>query len=364
MNLRVAVVGLVGFVFALVLVGQALRIFDGDPSVFLHVGSDDAPRLEYAEGRLGEIRTSPEYGHDGKFFFIQAHDPFLTNPSVHAAVLDRPTYRSQRALYPLLAFPGLVFGEWGLVWALLAVNVAAIGLGSWATAGLARAMGTSPWWGLAFAFNPGVLYELIIGGAGVVAWALAVAGLWALLARRNGWAIAAMTGAVLAREVMLVVAVGAALYLWRTDRRRSVRLALAPLAAAGLWAVYVRLRLGVPLLSGESQEIGAPLAGLLRAAADWPARSLTHTVVGLLTVAVLVMVVVQAARRPSVVTFGAAGFPFFALLLTRQVWFNYFDVSRAVAPVFTTFALVLATEPRRVGASGTVAVESLATQRR
>jgi hypothetical protein len=41
------------------------------------------------------------------------------------------------------------------------------------------------------------------------------------------------------------------------------------------------------------------------------------------------------------VSYSTLGFVMLAPLLTRQVWLNYFDITRAVAPVFTTFVLVL-----------------------
>jgi hypothetical protein len=41
-----------------------------------------------------------------------------------------------------------------------------------------------------------------------------------------------------------------------------------------------------------------------------------------------------------------------APLLTRQVWLNYFDITRAIAPVFTIFVLVLfAKEPVETSAA-------------
>ena len=93
---------------------------------------------------------------------------------MNAVVLDRPLYRSQRMFYPLQAGGLGLFSAEGVVWGLLVVNVIAMGLGTWAVAVLAVEMGLSSWWGLAFLLNIGLVSELNIGGAGIVAAAAAL----------------------------------------------------------------------------------------------------------------------------------------------------------------------------------------------
>ena len=63
-------------------------------------------------------------------------DPLFLNPDDHARFLDRPTYRSQRMLYPTLA--GLarpLSGPDGVAWALAGLNVLAFGVGAGANGG-------------------------------------------------------------------------------------------------------------------------------------------------------------------------------------------------------------------------------------
>jgi hypothetical protein len=51
-------------------------------------------------------------------------------------------------------------------------------------------------------------------------------------------------------------------------------------------------------------------------------------------------------------SYSILGFVVMAPLLTRQVWLNYFDITRAIAPVFTIFVLVLfAKEPVETSAA-------------
>ncbi|MGH8937662.1 MAG: hypothetical protein ACRDXD_15620, partial [Acidimicrobiia bacterium] len=225
---------------------NALRAFNWDPSVFLHFGRDDPVGLRYARQHLGTVKETAALGHDGKYFFVQAHDPFLLEGKLVAKYLDPPAYRAQRMLYPLLAAPALLGGEWALAWALIVVNLAAIGLGTWATSRLALRMGASPWWGLAFALNPGVLFEVFIDGSGALAWALGLVGLASLQEGRPRSARLALAAAALARETMLIVAVGAALWEWHRRRPGWWRLVTAPMASVAVWGLYVRWRLALP----------------------------------------------------------------------------------------------------------------------
>lgn len=334
-------VAVVGFFAALLVSISVLASIEWDASALLRVGRDDPSIISYVEERLDHVRPVAPSGHDGKFYFIQANDPFLLDPQANARLIDRPVYRSQRMLYPLFASLGGALKSWSIVWGLLVVNLFAIGLGTWATAKLALALGSSAWLGLAFALNPGMLFELIIDGAGILGWALAVLGVLLLVEGRFTGAVVALAGAVLAREAMILVAVGMALRLWKSGRARAVGLVAVPAVGALVWAIWVRLRLDAPLLSTESEELGIPFEGLARAFSEWIGDPGRNLVFGLVVIAFLLVIALQAARRPSLVSFSTLGFVVMAPLLTRQVWLNYFDITRAVAPVFTSFVLVL-----------------------
>jgi hypothetical protein len=331
----------VGTALSSLIIISLLSSIEWDASALLRVGRDDPEIVAYVEDRLDHVRPVAPLGHDGKFYFIQAHDPFLLEPSENADLIDRPVYRTQRMLYPLLSSLGGLLRGWGVVWGLIIVNLVAIGLGTWATAQLAISLGVSPWLGLAFALNPGVIFELIIDGAGALGWALAVLGVWLIVEGKYAGAVFAVAGAVLAREAMILIALGLAVRLWKSERSRAVGLVAWPAAGALLWALWVRFRLGVPLLTSESEELGLPFAGLAETVPRWleePGRDLLF---GVVVILLLLVAAMQAARRPSLVSYSTLGFVMLAPLLTRQVWLNYFDITRAVAPVFTTFVLVL-----------------------
>ena len=334
-------VALLGALVGVLIIVSMLSSIDWDASALLRVGEDNPEIVSYVEDRLDHVRPVAPLGHDGKYYFIHAHDPLLFEPDDHAALIDRPVYRTQRVLYPFLASAGGILSGWAVVWGLIVVNLLAIALGTWATARLAVAIGASPWLGLAFVLNPGVIFELIIDGAGALGWALAVLGVWLVVDGKYRGAVVALIGAVLAREAMILVALGLALHLWKRHSGRATALVFWPSAGAALWAVWVRLQLGVPILTSESEEIGAPFVGLAGAVSRWfdePGRNL---VFGAVVIALLTVVAMQAIKRPSFVSLSSVGFVALAPLLTRQVWLNYFDITRAVAPVFTTFVLVI-----------------------
>ena len=237
------------FVSLLIGVGLSVRVLaaaDFEITTFLAFGEDAVEITQYAEDVLGErVQVRAAQGHDGKFFFLQAMDPLYLEPGEHSVFLDRPVYRAQRMLYPLVAGVGGLLPARAVPWSMVLVNVLAIGWGGLGTARLAARYGASPWWGLAFPLNVGMLAEFVISGAGIVAFAAAVWGVLALEEDRPGLAATWLTASVLAREAMLLFVVGAAFQRWRRTRQIPVGLVSAPVLAVLAWAGYLRLRLEI-----------------------------------------------------------------------------------------------------------------------
>ena len=337
----------VGLLFTTVLAGRVILGADGDPTVLVSFGEKATAVREYAEERLGSVTLRAEQGHDGKFFFVQANDPWLMDPAENASVLDRPLYRSQRMLFPVMAGGFGVFPPEVIVWAMVVLNLLALGVGTWVVAVVASDMGGSPWLGLAFALNLGFISEMNIGGAGIVAAAAAFGAVLAFLRGRDGWGTVMLVLAVLSREAMLIAAVGSAWWLWRENRRRASLLALAfPLSAVGLWALYLRFRLGWDQPGPQVQEIGIPFQGFISAASSW----LGDPVDLIIGVAVMFLLVLYARRvvlSGHLVGSAFLGFVLLAVVFTEQVWRSYFDITRAVAPVITSFVLLMFVDQHR-----------------
>jgi hypothetical protein len=332
-----------GSVFALLLVARVFSTVDVDPTIFVGFGEDSTRINSYAEERLGhEVAKRPAMGHDGKYFLVQAHDPFVLAPDDNITVIDRPIYRSQRMFYPLLAGGFGIFSSSMITWGLLVVNVLALGAGTYATALVAQRMGGSAWWGLAFAFNIGIVSEINIDGAGVLAAALAFGAVAALLNGREGWAIGLLSLAGLSREVMLVVTVGVGWWLWRTGRRRlAAASVVVPFAAVGLWAVYLRFRLGWESGTGEADfAFDLPFVGLAKAIPDWFDSPL-DLVAGLAVLLLLGAYLYRTLKSNALVGWAFVGFVPLTLVLSELVWTYYFDSTRAVAPLITAFVLMV-----------------------
>lgn len=337
------IVGLVGLVMGLVYSSAELARVNWDPAGVIGVGEDDPVRIEYAESVFGrEIPLSEALGHDGKFFFIQAMDPLLVNPQDHAAFLDRPTYRAQRMLYPALAGLAAPLGPTAVAWAMIAVNVAAFAVGTVGTARLASSFGLSTWWGLTFAFNPGVRFELDIAGAGVVAFAAVV---WGLVFLREGRVpVAALTFALalLAREVMILAVIGAAFAKGFKTLRDRVTVLVVPALATGGWWGYVQIRARELADTAAVQELGLPFEGFIQAFRLWVEQPGIDMMLGVSYLVLAILMLVRAVRMRTLLEMPAAGFGLLAVLLTRQVWYRHFDITRALSPVLTLFLLSVA----------------------
>ena len=207
--------------------------------------------------------------------------------------------------------------------------------------GLAFRFGLGPWWGLAFALNPAVRFELAISGGGAVALAALMVALAMLLEDRFGLAVIAMTAAVLSREALLLSAAGVFLWSGTGPLRRRITFAGVPAIAAGVWAGYVSVRLGSYASGPAVEELGPPLRGFLDALEAWRVDGGIDLIVGVVYLFFSVVVIVRALRTRALLELATVGFAVLGLLLTRQVWLNHFDITRALSPLATLFALSL-----------------------
>lgn len=337
------VVGVVALIATALFSILVLTQVKWDPTVFIGFGRDEGPSRAYGEAALGSVMLRPGDGHDGKFFFIQANDPWLLEPEANAAALDRPLYRSQRMLYPVLAGGLGIFEPGVIAWSLLLVNLIAMGAGTWAVSVIAREMGMSAWWGLAFLLNVGFLSELAIDGAGIVASAAAFVAVALLLQRRFAAGIVFVTLAALTREAMLVCAVGTGFWLWwfGGERKKAVVAVAAPIAAVAVWAVYLRMRLGWGGDGPQVLEIGVPFGGFARSISSWLANPSIDLAAGFAVLILLILFTRRVLIAKHLVGWAFLGFVVLGVVLTERVWAGYFDITRAVAPVLTSFALLL-----------------------
>ena len=159
-------------------------------------------------------------GYDGQYYYRVALDPFPTEPVKFGVTLDRPAYRSQRVLYPLVARL-LAFGRPALVpWTLVLVNLIAVAAIGYAGAAAAKRFGVDGWFGLTLGLYPGLLLSFSRNLTEPLALALVLVSLLLLGRSKHVAATVVLALAVLARETALLVA-GVAAVLWLLSRRRS-----------------------------------------------------------------------------------------------------------------------------------------------
>jgi hypothetical protein len=328
-------------IVGVLIVAASMVRYDGDIAGLIRFGAGEtvAEQTAHVEDVLGrDVATVANLGHDGRFFFLQALDPFYLSPDEHAVHLDRPLYRAQRMLFPTLAGLGGLLPPGAVLWTMTLTNIAALALGTVAAGRLAVRLGGTHWLGLAFPLNPGVIFEFDLSGGGVVAFAAA---LWGTLALEDGHhrrAIAWFTAAVLARELMLIYLAGICVYrLWRT-RRIPWLLGSIPALSAAAWASYVRLRLDSHDGVNEVQEFGPPFGGILDSFENWLADPTKLSVITGLII-VMPLLILRAWQRPNALVFGALGFVPLAIMLTQQVWLRFTDISRAVIPIMTAYVI-------------------------
>jgi hypothetical protein len=336
-----------GLVIGLVLCVRLLAVNEWDPSAFAAFGEEEPLTLGYAQEKLDrEVITRRAQGHDGKFFFVQANDPWILAPVENASVLDRPVYRSQRMFYPALAGGLGFFPPGATIWALIAVNAVFLSVGSWAVARIAEHHHLTPWLGLAFVLNIGVVSELFIDGAGIVAFALACLGALALEEEKPWPAVLFLTASVLTREVMLAF-VGMIGLICLARRKRIPWILGIPAVAAAMWAVYIRLRIDLPAGTAQVRELTfVPFSGVVEALTSGRAELVDYLMI-LVFLMLMVVIPYRAWKSDVYLTWGSVGFVVIAPFLTIFVWQRSFDISRALAPLATAFVIEFALARRR-----------------
>jgi hypothetical protein len=233
------------------------------PEKFVQFGMK-SPSWPVAQQVLGpDVPARGGYGHDGKEFWLLARDPTLEGGPALARALDRPAYRAQRILYPLLAAPWRIVGERALLWGLLITNLAAVSIGGYVAALLALEVGAPAWAGMAFALNPATFVTVLHDGCDAVAL---TALLWTLLLLVRGRPKAAMGAAALAtlaKEASLLSIGGVSLLAPGLAPRRRMWLVALPVAGAAAWGAYARWRLGWP--ATPVREFTPPFLGYVAA---------------------------------------------------------------------------------------------------
>lgn len=350
-SLQPWLVGVIGLSIVVVLALRVLIPNGMDPTAFVAFGDQSPIQTPYGRRLLGDVTTRHGGGHDGQSFFIQANDPWYLDPEEHAALLDRPIYRAQRMLFPMIAGGFGLFPPTTVAWAMLVTNLLALAIGAFLAAKLAAEWGGPPWLGLWVPLNVGLLFELDIGGSGILAYTCCLAALSALLRERIWLASVLFAAGALSRETMVAFAVGV-FFLWWLERRRALwPIVLIPLGTMAVWDAYIWIRLqGIPGVGGGTGAFGPPFLGAVEASRSWIAEPL-DLFLSILFIAVVVAFVPLALRGRLPISWGALPFAVLAIVLSVNVWREPFNSARAIAPIFTALPVSILLRRDPVAAS-------------
>jgi hypothetical protein len=269
------------------------------------------------------ILVTPGGGYDGQFYYRMAIEPFGTDQFVNGVEFDRPAYRQQRIVYPLLAYAVTVLTPLSVVQALVAVNVAAVGVMTYFAARIAQTFERSALFGLVLLAWPAFIFTLALDLAELVAAAAVVAAMYFAVRRKHGIAALILVVAVLTRETTILVAV-AGLLVTRRWVYAWPGVALTVWHGA-IWMLWGTAPLMASLEDSARSEIGLPLVGLVAGIPHW---SLID--IGIFTAFVAMAWVIAPLVR--VKTLPGLALVFYAalnVLLAEPVWLSWRGWARA-----------------------------------
>jgi hypothetical protein len=214
-------------------------------------------------------------GYDGQFYYRVARDPLLPFARLRSHLLvaevpgiDTPWYRYRRIAYPLAARFAAAGKPDALVWSFPVVSILGIWLGIVSTWRLFESFGWRGYWGMSYAFLPGLVFAATRNLCEGLALSVLSAALLAVARRRTPLAVGLLTIAHLAHETTALVSVGC--FAHAAFARRSWRVAavyLLPLGVVVIWSATVAVAFAANLGSvfsaaGGTGGLGLPLEGI------------------------------------------------------------------------------------------------------
>jgi hypothetical protein len=352
----IAVVAVTAEVVARVLV----RLL-GNVSGLALIGNVYAYRWELPGG----VEVQGYLGYDGQFYYRMARNPANLAWSAYGIGMDA-WYRFVRIGYPALAWLASAGQPAALPWALIVINVLAIGAIAVLGAQLARESGRHALWGLLLAGYFGLATSVARDLTEPLAAACLVGGILAyrhrhLLAAAGLFAVAGLT-----RETALVAPFALAIIRLVAMARRRTRpgredlVWLIPALAFVAWEVVLRLATGqIPIFQDSGKNAGAPfVAGF--GAIGHNFGDLTHSITGApgaviiwdLEFLILVLFAVAALcslRATTVPLYERVALVLYIVeifCLSPTNWDGYADL-RSFVEVYLLATLILFATPRR-----------------
>jgi len=315
-----------------------LRIEEHSTLWFAHIGSVFL-RSAHTSRTIDSIRSAQSTGgYDGQFYLFIAADP------AHARDYMRVDHDQSGIRYARIVYPGLAFIASGggrlaaLPIAMIALNLLAIGGGTWALALWLRRRGRSPWFALLYGLWPGLVYAVVRDLSEPVAYCFLALALL-LFDRRRLWPSAALLAlSLLTRETAIgfVLACALALAVRGGGLRRPLAFVAAAVGPTVVWRVVVSAWLHTTTF--ESTESGwkaiVPFYGLYsRSPLDWQQWLLVWTVyLPMLAVAAGALLLLARHRDFDVALFVLVNVALFVVFLPKNVTIDWGAAARNTTP--------------------------------
>jgi hypothetical protein len=212
---------------------------------FVHIG-DTFLHDANSSAAIDSVHTSQsQSGYDGQFYFFIGADPARAHDYMHDSVDGNQSgIRYARILYPLIARVVSAGRVGALPYAMLAINLLAIGAGTLAVALWLRRRGRSPWFAALYGLWPGMVFSVFRDLSEPLAYGLAALAMLVFDPRkpRRVWGACALIAlALLCRETVLAFAVAGAVALWLQDRRpgRAAAFVVGSVGPMAVWRLIV-----------------------------------------------------------------------------------------------------------------------------
>ena len=307
----------------------------GNPLSLVNPGAQ-GPSAAVVAQDFPSVKLPDGLGHDGQQFYAIAREPMHLDKVSRS--LDRPRYRLQRPLYPVLAWVvHPTGGGVGLVLALLLVNVAAMLGGAVATGVISDRLAGLPRLAALFPLMPGSWFAMRLSTADLLALALTMASLaFAVTHHERRVGLAGLL-AVFAKESSLVTLVG--MSARATGLRRLLTAGIV--AAVGAW--WLALHALVAADRAQVVEFAPPFQALVNVfRRRWiHGEELPASITVLAGLGLGVLLLVTRRPRQSVLWWPVALNLGFLLILGPDVIGLEANGSRAAAPLLLLAVLGL-----------------------
>jgi len=233
-------------------ISLALLKYNFDFSRFIGIGDAFVVKENLAKN-ISYFEDS--YGYDGEFYFRLALNPFTNKVEDYGIILDVPSYRHQRIMYPILVWI-FSLGNIQLVpFMMLFINFVALCVITILGSYFARLLNLSSFWGVLFTLYPGFLYSLSSSLSEIVQTCFLLGALIMLKKQKNLFAAVFLSFAVLTRETSLVIP----LFLLFSKKRKYM---FIPVLSYFLFQFILLYVWGAFSFSSKASAFGLPFFGL------------------------------------------------------------------------------------------------------